>query len=87
MGNCRRNHPERRKATGSGAISLSSRASVFCAARDLGEPREVSRPCDTIIVRLARFLVKLHHYQASRRLSTTAQGNYNAGKRGLGLFL
>jgi len=29
--------------------------------KDLGEPRDVSRPLATIIARLARFLIKPHH--------------------------
>ena len=41
-------------------------ASVLCAAKDLGEPREASRSCDEIIARLARFLTKLHHQHRLR---------------------
>src|SRR5207244_9682385 len=41
-------------------------ASVLCAAKDLGEPREASRSCDEIIARLARFLTKLHNQHRLR---------------------
>ena len=41
-------------------------ASVLCAAKDLGEPREASRSCDEIIAPLARFLTKLHHQHRLR---------------------
>src|SRR5580693_429663 len=44
-------------------FDLSSRASVLCAARDLGQPREASRPLRrTNRAFLARFLIRTDYY-------------------------
>jgi hypothetical protein len=48
-------------------------ASVLCAAKDLGEPREASRS-----LRRARFLTKLHHCQEAKLFNSASlvQINY-----------